>query len=387
MRGKTRRSIAGLALAALVWVAWWAWPYAESAALILDLTGHRGLARSLLPVRTRDVTTYDVNVPTRFGSVPARAYRPTGTATRAVVVFPGIHSGGVDEPRLAAFSRRLAATGATVLSVPLPDLRVYAITPRSTDMAEDVAVWMASRRDLAPSGRVAIAGISFGGGLALVAAGRPSLAGKVDFVVSLGGHGDLPRVLHYLCTGQLPDGTTRPPHDYGLAVLLLAALPHFVPPHQLDPLRRAIVTYLDASGAESTDPARSKTLLADAETEANALAEPATTVMRWVTTRDAKTVGPMLLPYLEELGGAAALSPERSPAATAPVFLLHGRDDNVIPSTETTSVAAYLHAAGNQHVVWLLSPIISHADAKVTSLRDAWDMVGFWKQVLAAPAR
>ena len=379
-------AIAGAVLS-LALAAWWARPYAESAALILDLTGPGGLARTLLPVRTRSVSARDVLVTTRYGPVPARVYRPSGTPTRAVVVYPGIHSGGVDEPRLAAFSRRLAATGATVLSAPLPDLRLYEITPRSTDVAEDVAIWMAAQPDLAPGGRVGLAGISFGGGLALVAAGRPSLAGKVDVVVSLGGHGDLPRALHYICTGELPDGTTRPPHDYGLAILLLAALPRLVPPDQVAPLRHAIVSYLDASGAESTDSARAKALLADAEAQGRALAEPARTVMHWVTTRDAKTVGPKLVPYLEEMGGAAALSPERSPATMAPVFLLHGIEDNVIPPTETPRLAAYLRAQGNAHVDWLLTPLISHADTKVTSARDVWNMVAFWKRVLRSPAR
>ena len=52
---------------------------------------------------------------------------------------------------------------------------------------------MAAQPDLAPDGRVGIVGISFAGGLSIVAAGRPSIRDKVAFVVSFGGHGDLPR--------------------------------------------------------------------------------------------------------------------------------------------------------------------------------------------------
>ena len=51
-------------------------------------------------------------------------------------------------------------------------------------------------------------GISFSGGLSIVAAGRPSLANRVAYVFSFGGHDDLPRVLRYLCTG-----TAAYPHE------------------------------------------------------------------------------------------------------------------------------------------------------------------------------
>ena len=37
-----------------------------------------------------------------------------------------------------------------------------------------------------------------------------------------------------------------------------------------------------------------------------------------------------------------SLSPERATPPTAPVFLLHGVDDNVIPSIETVLLAEHL---------------------------------------------
>ena len=156
--------------------AWMAWPFVGSAALLMDMTGAAPALRRWLPVRVPSVSTQDLAVPTRHGDVPARLYRPADRPDGGgppVVIFPGVHAGGVDEPRLASLSRRIAATGATVLSVPLPDLRRYRITPRSTDVIEDVAAWMAANAALAPRGQVGLVGVSFAGGLALVAAGRP----------------------------------------------------------------------------------------------------------------------------------------------------------------------------------------------------------------------
>ncbi|OYW03182.1 MAG: hypothetical protein B7X11_03435, partial [Acidobacteria bacterium 37-65-4] len=275
--------------------------------------------------------------------------------------------------------------GLTVLAAPLPELRVNTIRPRSTDDIEDVAGWLAAQPDLAPTGRIGMVGVSFAGGLALVAAGRPALVGKLDLVAAIGGYGDLPRAMHYLCTGELPDGRVQPPHDYGAAVILLAALPHFVPADQVEPLHQVVKLFLDASSYDVTDPARSAALFSEARTRGDALPEPARTVMGWVNNRDVKTVGPKLLPYIEELGGAAALSPERSPATMVPVFLLHGSHDNVIPYTETPALAAYLRAHGNTRVTSLLTPLISHANAETSApALEIWRLIRFWALMLSA---
>jgi dienelactone hydrolase len=360
-------------------------PYARSTAFVLDLAGSTTWVRAALPIRVSAVTTRDLFVPTRHGLVAARLAEPASPAATSVVVFPGVHAGGVDEPRLSAFSRRLAATGVRVLSVPLPDLRAFRITARSTDMVEDAIAWMAADPALAPSGRVGVAGVSFAGGLALVAAGRPALAGKVQFVVSIGGHADLPRVMTYLCTGRLEDGTTRPPHDYGVAIMLLAAVDRLVPPADADPLRRAIVTFLTASSDAGTNPALADREFDDARRDAAALAEPGRTYMGWVSDRNAAALGRVLLPHVEILGGDAALSPERSPATTVPVFLLHGESDNVIPSSETPRLAAYLAAHGDARVRWLLTPLLTHATLQAQApIADEWRFVSFWAALLDA---
>ena len=54
------------------------------------------------------VTVADVTVPTRHGDVPARLYTAASSHRRRIIVFPGIHAGGVDEPRLDTFVARLA---------------------------------------------------------------------------------------------------------------------------------------------------------------------------------------------------------------------------------------------------------------------------------------
>jgi predicted esterase len=85
------------------------------------------------------------------------------------------------------------------------------------------------------------------------------------------------------------------------------------------------------------------------------------------------------------MAGDPALSPERSPITRVPVFLLHGEDDRLIPSTETPRLAATLGQQGHRDVRWLVTPAISHAELK-TSLPPAavWNLVQFWTAMFHA---
>jgi acetyl esterase/lipase len=225
-------------------------------------------------------------------------------------------------------------------------------------------------------------GISFGGGLAVAAAGRPSIRDGLAFVFSLGGHGDLPRTLKYLCTGVQPDGVHRAPHDYGLAIVLLGAAPHVVPPAQVEPLRAAILSFLEASRLDMIDKAAAAKEFTHAKTLEAALADPSRTYMDYVNTRNVEKLGPVLVPYLPQLGGDPALSPDRAAPPACPVFLLHGTDDNVVPAIESSMLAATLRGEGRSVRV-LLSPLITHAEVDRRSTAVAlWRLIDFWDAVL-----
>lgn len=372
-------------IAAIVVVAIGAWlaaPYVSALALLIDLSGQQLPMRRWLPVSVAETTTRDLKVPTRHGEVNARLYVPSGRSTKTVVVVPGVHTGGVDEPRLTRLATRLAGSGMTVLSLPLPDLREFRIVGRSTDQIEDAVAWVTADAALAPRGTVSLVGVSFGGGLSMVAAGRPAVADRIEQVVSFGGHGDLPRVIRYLCTGLLPDGTVQPAHDYGVAILLLAALPHLVPPEQVAPLDGAIRAFLHASIVDDVDSDAAAPLFARARELSAPLPEPAAAIMRDVNARDSTRLGPLLLPLAEVVGGDPALSAERSPAPHAPVFLMHGSADTVIPQSETVSLAAHLRRTTSLEVTSLLTPAVSHANPNSqVEFGDVWELLKMWVKI------
>jgi len=362
-------------------------PYARAASLIARAANLGGRIEAFAHQQSRAVTVQPTSaIPTRYGNVASRLYLPEGRVTRTVLAIPGIHAAGIDETRLTGLAKDLAGTGVAVMTMALPDLTAYQITPRSTDVIEDAIGWLARRPDLAPDGRIGIVGISFAGGLSTVAAGRPSVRDRVAFVLSFGGHADLPRVMRYLCTGEAPhvDGLeTHPPHDYGVAVILyFFADRGVVPPEQVQPLREGVGTFLLASQLTLVDMKQANDTFAKAREMVKALPEPSATYLRYVNERNVKALGPVLLPYVTDVGGDPALSPQRAPAPpAAPLYLLHGADDTVIPAAESVMLARYLK--GKAHVRLLLSRLITHAEVdKSAAASETWKLVLFWGDVL-----
>lgn len=368
--------------------------YTRAAALLVGMTGLGGPARDVLAFDSGPYTVSDVTVPSRHGTLRGRLFVPD-RIRRAVVLVPGIHAIGIDEPRLYNLAIQMAQVGLVVLTPEMPDLARYAITARTTDMIEDAGRWLAGLPRYARDGRVGLVGISFSGGLAAVAAGRPGLRDHVAFVFAFGGHSSFPRVLRFLSSGMEPAGLPpagapagtpvaeryRRPHDYGVVVVLLGLADRMVPPEQVEPLRAAILEYLTASCYDLINLTKAVETYRAADAMASALAEPSRTLMRYVNTRDVDALAPLLAPHLVREGLDPALSADRSPAPAAPVYLLHGTEDTVVPAIETLYLARHLD--GRTRVRTLLSRLITHAELnRKGAWGEAWAIVDFFAGLL-----
>ncbi|MBI4486468.1 MAG: hypothetical protein HY655_10695 [Acidobacteria bacterium] len=115
---------------------------------------------------------------------------------------------------------------------------------------------------------------------------------------------------------------------------------------------------------------------------ARTLPEPAATLLGYVNNRDVERLGPRLRPHVGPYADAPSLSPARSPTPAAPVFLLHGRDDNVIPASESLHLAGRLH--GLVEVRLLVTDLIAHVEADQPAyVTDTLKLAGFWTDLLA----
>ena len=363
-------------------------PYARAGSLVIRAAKIGGRVEAFARDRTYAVRQAAKHtVPTRHGDVAAQFYVPETRITRTVLLVPGIHSLGIAEPRLTALASDLAGSGVRVMAMALPDLQRYRITPQATDVIEDAVAWMSTRPDLAPDGRVGVIGISFAGGLAISAGGRASVRDKVAYIVSFGGHGDIRRVMRYIATGEAPkvEGVTvHPPHDYAVAVVLYGLADRgVVPAEQVQSLRAGIETFLLASQLTLVDMNQANTTFAKAREMQKSMPEPSATLMGYVNDRDVAKLGPRLVPHLKQIGdNDPALSPQLAAPPLAPIFLLHGDGDTVIPTAESSILADDLKRRGGD-VHLLLSGVITHAEAnRAAAATEVWRLIRFWADVL-----
>lgn len=344
------------------------WPvartYLQSIALLMQWNG-QVLPAILKPVAGMQITIQDVTIPSPNGPIRGRIYSPVNQPNAPGLVFlHGLNHQGIDEVKMKKYARWKAASGIRVLTPDIPDLRAYRMKSSSIDVMGESARWFAQQT----GHPVTLMGVSFAGGMALMAAARPAYAPSVKAVFVVGGYDDLRRVAHFYISGTevRPDGTTQTiePNPFGTRLLEYTDLALFVPPNDRDaiePVLRAVLF-----DERALVPEMESALLPAQRTELEYLlnSTPNKTKLEEIADKD---VGEM--ESVSPHGNLAGLS--------AHVYLLHGLDDHYIPSAEAEWTAHDL-PPGRLDAL-LITPIISHImlGGKSIVWMDKWRFIQF----------
>jgi dienelactone hydrolase len=356
------------------------WPIARAhlqALTILRLVSGQPVPKLLSAVIEEPVESKEIEFPAGGAMVRARIYLPRNHAhAPALMVLHGVHHLGMNEPRLMSFAAAMASCGLQVLTPELPNIKDYHIDADSVRTIEDSSQWFAART----GSPVGVMGLSFSGGLALVAAADPMYAPDFKFVFAVGSQDEMSRVAQYYLTGRetRPDGTVEElsPHEYGALVLEYEHLDDFVPANDVAAVRAVLREHLYENKQAELDALNQATATQRAEAVALMDTNAPKTRARLATAEMLRR---------KEMDG---LSPHGIlKTMTTPVYLLHGEADNIIPSAETLWMASELprktlHAA-------LVSPVLSHLDLDGAK-PGVWDelrLVHFFALVMQAAER
>jgi pimeloyl-ACP methyl ester carboxylesterase len=326
----------------------------------------------LVRLESHAMDTQDVTLSTPQGPVRARLYTPRGVAhPPGMVLVHGIHHLGIDEPRLMNFARAATSDGFSVLTPEVAALADYHVDGASIATIGESAVWL---QDRIGTGPVTIVGVSFAGGLSLLAACDPRYAPHIRSLVLMGAYDSLPRVVRFLATSQaeFPDGRVEPykAHDYGAAVFVYSHLEQFFSSADLAAAHESLRDWLweQPAAAEALFPR---------------LSPASRDTLEILINRQIDQLRPKLLATIQEdEAQLEAISPEGKLASLrAPVFLLHGATDDIIPSTETLWLEKDIPRADLREA--LITPAFSHVDPEKSSVwTDELRLVEFLAGVL-----
>jgi pimeloyl-ACP methyl ester carboxylesterase len=334
-------------------------------------TAARALERFSTTERSRpdpDVKEEDIQL---AGHTRGRFYWPHDAADApGLVMAHGVHRLGIDEPRLVRFARSLAAGGIAVLTPELRELADYRLDPRSIDAIGNAASAMRSRT----SHPVGVMGMSFAGGLALLAAVDPRYSDDIGLVVAVGAHDDAARVSRFFATNRIEkvDGGVESltAHDYGPMVFVYSHAHDFFSKQDLPHGREVLRLWL----AERRDEAK----LGEA-----ALSAPSRELVDRLFEHRLGELSEAITHEVEvDRAGLESVSPRgRLAKLRVPVFLLHGSGDTVIPATETEWLATEVPRDRLREV--LISPAIVHIELNgKPTWKDQWSLVHFLADVM-----
>jgi pimeloyl-ACP methyl ester carboxylesterase len=303
--------------------------------------------------------------------IQARFYYPIGVKNAPVmIVLHGVHRLGIAEPRMVAFARALSSRGFLVITPELQDLADYRVTTASITTIGQCAAFV--RKSMGKP--TVIIGLSFAGGLALMAAARPEWRDDIAMVVAVGAYDSMQRVLEFFATNQIetPSGKIfhLQAHEYGPLIAAYDYPQEFFSSQDI-PAARATLKYLLWEDVPR------------AKAEAARLSPKGRELMELLFAHRIDVLAPVILrgirKYKDEF---ATVSPSGNLAGLrAPVYLLHGAGDTVIPWTESEWLARDLPAGRLRKI--LISPVLSHLDLSGSpSLWDRLKLVHFISELL-----
>lgn len=287
--------------------------------------------------------------------LPASVYVLAGRRREAMpgwVLLHGLTVTGRAHPSLDRFARALAASGAIVFVPEIPEWRRLEPAPARSLATIRAALEEIGRIPGVDDGRIALLGFSFGATQALMAAADPQCASRLRAVAAWGGYSDLHRLCRFGVTGdhELDGQRYRlEPDPYGRWLMLgnyLTGIPGHEGHHTLAAAFRNLALEAGRSGVFAGDPVHDalklefRRVLSDDERYLWDLAAPMSG-QPIPDPDEARAIAAQLADAA--LARDPLLDPRPYlPNVRVPTFLAHGRDDRVVPFTETIRAARAL---------------------------------------------
>jgi hypothetical protein len=300
-------------------------------------------------------------------SYAADLYRADETPSAALLLVPGLAPDGKDDRRLVDLARVLAGADFAVLVPDIASLRAQRVGAENIRQIADVLSYLdRARTEILPAedapAPIGIAAISYAVGPALLATLEPELSGRIDFMVAIGGYYDVEAVVTYFTTGFHRNGDAgawmkSKPNDYGKWLFVGAN-------------SDAILDLRDRITLRAMAGRRTADGNAPIDDLVKLLGREGQAVYALLANHDPDRARDLIAALPERLlRNLTALNIRGRDLADAPrsLILIHGRDDRIIPVSESLQLAA---AAPNGRAHLFVVERLAHADLEPGDWRD-----------------
>jgi pimeloyl-ACP methyl ester carboxylesterase len=325
-----------------------------------------GLAMSTASLPAARLPRQEITFVIEGRAYRADLYHSGGEARAALLLVPGLAPDGKDDRRLVELAGVLAQARFAVLVPDLASLRAQRVSPDNIRQIADALRFMAGGENpIIPLGRpLGIAAISYAVGPALLATMQSTVVGKTDFMAAIGGYYDVVSVIAYFTTGFYraePGGPWRrgTPNEFGKWLFVAANAVNIADP-------RDRVALIAMAGRRQQDPSADiGDLVAILGPEGRAVH---VLLENQDPNRTAELIDALPAGLRDDL---LALNLAGRPLADGPAHLLliHGRDDTIVPVSESVALAAALPP--NSSELFLVDNL-QHANMRPGGWRDLW---------------
>lgn len=325
----------------------------------------------------------EISYPGPKGTVKADLFLPQGNSKRSgILLNHGVIDTGKDDPRLKRFAEILCRSGFVVLIPDFKGMRSFRIGPADIDEVQTAFNYFTSLKNYVLPQSCGLFGFSYGAGPTILAACRPAMRNKVRFIIAFGAYYDLKNVLSFIASGNFEFEGKRyfqQPQEYGKWVFLANNLDLVVSPEERSILQRILqvklrdekapidhfIPFLGKEGKNilallsHSDPSQTDILI--------------------------KKLPPAIQTQIEALSVAPVMN-----KLHADLILAHGKDDDMIPFTETLRLA---RAVPDPHRVYVqILRSYSHVDPERQAmtvknlinfyLPEGWKLFGLVNQLM-----
>jgi pimeloyl-ACP methyl ester carboxylesterase len=308
------------------------------------------------------VSVNEVHIKAGAQKLRTKIFTPPAPEAQPIVLLHGMSLLGVDDPRQVRAVNALAAAGFRIICPELPEIRDIQIKAKSIATFIAFVSEILRRSDCTRTGRLALFAPSFSGAIVLRAAAAPGLRDHIAAVCALGTMAGIRASMNHILLGQGIDSYAR----FIVLANYVKCKKKYAP---LAGAFRALAVdnWHETASINPLMPGIERTHYAAAAFKKIAPAQRRL-VEKIVGDDGARgRIFEELMPLMErELRAYGVLDVAED--ITAPTFLLHGKNDDVIPPQESIELARRLKSSR-----LVISPFIGHADTAV-SLRLVGDI-------------